>query len=123
MAMHQAQGMRSAQAQAQAQVNSFPSTTTHTPQTPNMSSLAMDGSGSSGSPLTLSQPIGVSPRNPMTARGMNREASRTGMSINPMSTMGPPQSPAATGRAITPKPGTAGKTPKSSKDELMVSLG
>jgi hypothetical protein len=128
MALNQAQAMRSAQAQAQAQAqgqfqNAPP---THTPQTPNMNMVALT-MDNGASPMTVApglvqgQGMVASPLNPM-ARNMGREASRNGNGNgNGYTSMGPPASPVSGGRSGTPKPGTAGKTPKSSKDDSVVS--
>lgn len=97
--MHQDQAMRSMQLSQQ-------------PHTPNMSALDV------ASPLQQAQALGASPRNPTTARQMQRELSKGGAML-------PPQSPANTAqRTSTPKPGTSGKTPgatsKIPKEESMV---
>ena len=77
------------------------------PHTPNMSNP------DAPSPATT-QPIGVgqSPRN-VAGRAMQRAESKGAML--------PPQSPAMLARSTTPKPGTAGKTPKAIKEEPPVS--
>lgn len=98
--MHQDQAMRSMQLSQQ-------------PNTPNMAATDV------ASPLQQGPASGASPRNPSTARQMQRDTSKGGAML-------PPRSPATSiQRTITPKPGTSGKTPgatpKMIKDENLVS--
>lgn len=76
------------------------------PHTPNMSMDAL-------SPATLGQGIGVgqSPRTTTTGRAMTRDVSKSGSML-------PPQSPATTVRASTPK-GAVLKTPKLKEEQLV----